>query len=512
MSETHILIIGGGANGVAAFIQLVSELIIRQLHQNVSFTIVEKNDVIGEGLAFGTKQPGHLLNTQSRLMGIHPFEPCHYSDWLETHKSLVPEQELKQYEDPEDSYTTRRLYSVYLQQCFAEYLDLAKRHRIQVDCVNAEATNIHVRPNGYRVEIDGSEPLDCSIVILAPGTPKPRMYEEFEPIDTYVDFPWPSKNLLKIPTDATVGVLGTSLSAIDAVMTLVDNNHSGKILLVSPDGLLPRVQPRKESDYECKYLTAEAIHAIRRNALRSPTAVELFRLFQKEVHHYYGHTLSWKELERNGRDARSLLEADIASAESGGDGLINVLYATREISAAVWNWLSVEEQQRFRKWLGIDWQITRHAMPIHNARRLKRLFDNDQLIVCGGLEDVKYNGSKFVMNCGNDIMETDYAVNATGPGGLVSEMKSKLIENIHASGIIEAYPLGGIKINPQTMQVVSSPHDTNCLYAVGHLTNGMLIDSNAVWFNIRMVATMVTDVVSRLEGGKDNTTSVKEAP
>ncbi len=502
MPGVHILIVGGGANGVAAFIQLVSELIIGEIHQNVRLTIVERNDVIGEGLAFGTKQPGHLLNTQSGLMGIYPYEPDHYGKWLAANRHLVPDDELKQYDDPEDSYTTRRLYSVYLQECFSEYIRLAQQHHIVVTCRNGEAIDIQPHTQGYRVLIEDEEWMNCDIVILAPGTPKSRTYEELKSFENYIDFPWPSYRLLNIPSDATIGILGTSLSSIDAVMTLVDNDHQGKIALLSPDGLLPRVQPRKENDYSCEYLTLPAVHAIRRNTLRSPTVFELFRLYQQEVHHYYGHKLCWRKLRRTGRSAQSLLEEDIAVAEQGGDGLLNVLYATREISTQVWEWLSVEDKQQFKRWLGIDWQITRHAMPMHNARRLKDLFSREKLFVYDDLKDVRSEANKFQLTHGNQTLSTDYVINATGPGNSVEEMKSKLIENIHKSGLIESYPAGGIRINTQTMEAISSRHRTDGIYAIGHITNGMLLDSNAVWFNVRAIASMVKHIVNRKELAK----------
>ena len=497
MPGTHILIIGGGANGVAAFVQLVSELIVRGLHQNLILSVVERHNVIGEGLAFGTKQPGHLLNTQSGMMGIHPYEPGHYSNWLTANKHLVPEDEIKQYEDPEDSYTTRRLYSVYLQECFATYLTVAEQHGIEVNWVNGEATDVQVSPQGYRVIIDGAGSLACDVVILAPGTPRPNNYAELDSVEKYIDFPWPSNRLLSIPQDATVGILGTSLSAIDAVMTLVDNNHAGKISLVSPDGLLPRVQPRKESDYACTYLTLSTLHAIRRKALRSPTVFELFRVFRDEVHHYFGREVCWQNLKRKNKRAQSLLDQDIAAAEQGGDGVLNVVYATRDISETVWSWLSIEEKLRFRRWLGIDWQTTRHAMPMHNARRLRHLFLLDQLAVYSQLTEVRYDEGVFHSIVGTETITTEYLINATGPGNRVDEMKSTLINNLSNSGLIESYPAGGIRINTDTMQVVSSRCRTEGLYAIGHLANGMLIDSNAVWFNIKKIASMVQHIISQ---------------
>src|SRR5690606_19705726 len=127
-----------------------------------------------------------------------------------------------------------------------------------------------------------------------------------------------------IPRDADVCILGSSLSAIDAIMTLADCGHEGKIRLFSRDGLMPRVQPKDESDYERKFLKLSCIHRIRRTAWRQPTVKELFRLYQKEVENYMGHPIDWKATERKGIPAQQLLEEDIRIAEKGGDAFINI--------------------------------------------------------------------------------------------------------------------------------------------------------------------------------------------
>lgn len=51
-----------------------------------------------------------------------------------------------------------------------------------------------------------------------------------------------SRIVENIPADEPVAIIGSSLSAIDALMTLADNAHKGNITFYSLDGLLPRVQ------------------------------------------------------------------------------------------------------------------------------------------------------------------------------------------------------------------------------------------------------------------------------
>jgi uncharacterized NAD(P)/FAD-binding protein YdhS len=340
---------------------------------------------------------------------------------------------------------------------------------------------------------------------LVPGTPKPNNFPEFDELNTYFGFPWPSKPIIEgIPKSTEVSVLGSSLSAIDAVMTLTDNGHEGKIKLYSLDGLMPRVQPIDESPYERKFLTLSNIHKIRRTQWRQPTVKELFRLFQQEVEHYAQKKIDWQATERKGIDAADLLEEDIRVAEAGGDAFINVLYDLRYDSAQIWDWLSTEEKQKFKQWFGPYWTVTRYGMPLVNARRLSELFKSGKLEVNSPMHKVRYNEDrkKFILQYGKDREdESDYLINATGPAAQVKKMKSTLLQNLLQNGIIEAYPVGGLCIDPEKMEVISTKMNVKNLYAAGHICNGQLIDVNAVWFNVRTIAGLCEHITKKIKHG-----------
>lgn len=501
MDKKHIVIIGGGACGVAAFIELFIQLKTAGLQDKLGITIVDP-DEIGKGLAFGTIQPGHLLNTQADLMGIHPSEPAHYSEWLKSNSNEV-ESETIGIESPDDAYSTRRLYSDYLQEQFWQYHKIAEASGSKPGIVHQRAVNIEKKDNHWIVILDNGDSILANYVLLAPGTPKPDNYPELDGIDQYIDFPWPSKPILdKIGKDVKVGILGTSLSAIDAVMTLVDNDHRGSIHLYSPDGMLPRVQPKEETTYERKFLTEAAAHHIKRTTLRPLQPTALFRLFQQEAEHYNGSAIDWKNTGRAKKSAREFLFEDITIAQAGGDAFINILYALRHEAATIWNWLSVEEKQKFKKWIGGYWSSNRYGMPLANAERLQQLFKSEKLYIHANLKHVEYDKQQkqFIVKLGNHTDQVDYLINATGPGKKLDQMKSELIQNLRHSKLIEPYESGGIKIEPNTMQVVSNKMIQENLYAVGHLCNGMLLDSNSVWFNVKTVARICQHILNKTIG------------
>lgn len=502
IKETTVAIIGGGACGAATLAELMVQLKIAGKHKTTRILLLEKRKEIGLGLAFSTDQPGHLLNTQADLMGIHSFEPKHFSQWLEEHKENI-KHEVREENILDDSYTTRRLYGNYIQEQVKHYLDEAKEIGLEITIVHDEVIDL-IPGNDHHWEIKMAKTPSRNVdhVILVPGTPKPNNFSEFDELKSYFGFPWPSEPIINgIPKDAEVCLLGSSLSAIDAIMTLIDSGHTGKIRLFSLDGLLPRVQPKKESQYERKFLTLACIHHIRRTAWRQPKVKEIFRLFQQEVENYLGHSIDWKTTERKGIPAGQLLEQDIRIAEDGGDAFINILYGLRYETSQIWDWLSVAEKQRFKKWFGSYWTVTRHGMPLVNARRLDELFKNGKLEVNSPLHDVSYDKEKgkFIFQYGDEQKhEGTYLINATGPATKIDKMKSTLLQNLLKSGVIEAYPVGGIKLDPDKMEVISSKNPHKNLYAAGHICNGMLLDVNAVWFNVRSIAMLCKNITKKI--------------
>ena len=489
---------------MAAFIELFLRLRIGNHHRQVQLNIVEKKPKIGQGLAFGTDQPGHLLNTQANLMGIHAREPAHFGDWVRENAQKYGYEKMAQLAD-EQMYPPRRLYGQYVEDQFQQYLKRAEEEGVPVRVIQEEAIDADLQDNGWRISLDDGKHLYSDYVILAIGTPKRNNYHRFKENAQYVDFPWPSSIIKdRVPAGAEVAILGSSLSAIDTLMTFGDTSHQGKIGLYSRSGLLPRVQPEETAAYERKFITLNNVHKLMRQQLRSVTATELFRLFQKEAEQYEGKTIDWKATGRQATSARKLLENDINVARLGGDAFQNIAYELRYEASVMWSLLSDEEKVRFIRWIGSYWNINRHGMPLVNALRIKSLFDKEQLTVTAGLEEVTFDESrkKFRLTYqGGQHAEADYLINATGTAKRLSDMDITLIQKMHHKKYLIPHSAGGIRINRQHMQVISPHLRHDNLYAVGQLASGELLDTNAVWFNVKTVAKLCQDIIYQLDRG-----------
>ncbi|MCF0059131.1 FAD/NAD(P)-binding protein [Dyadobacter sp. CY356] len=500
MKSTNITIIGGGACGISLFIELFLQLRIAGIHQDVSIHIIEENQQVGKGLAFGTRQPGHILNTQAQLMGIHHAEPEHFSDWLKEHNKRVA-PEVVDNQGQGEAFTTRRLYGDYLQEQFDYYFELAQKEGMQLNLVKASAVGVTQLNNSYKVQLSDGNEISSDYLVLALGTPVSNLYGELLEHKNYFDSPWPSSKILEnVPREEPVAILGSSLSAIDALMTLADNGHKGKITFYSLDGLLPKVQVEKPEAYERQYLTISNLHKIQRTKLRSPMVSEVFRLFIKEAEHFTGEKIDWKNAARLDKTPHERLKEDIAISQAGGDALINIPYALRYDSSPMWNMLDEAARLKFKKWLGNYWAVNRHCMPMVNALRIEKLFNSGQLHVVSELDDVAYDqeDKTFVLSYQDKSDKVEYLINATGPASAVKDMKSELVQHLAKTGLIEPEKTGGVKINTETMQLIQQGKSVPNFYALGHLANGLLLDVNAVWFNVKTIGNLSHHLINNI--------------
>lgn len=211
----HVIIIGGGASGTLMAAQLLSRT-------DASFyvSIVETRDRIGLGLAYSTSDDGHLLNTRVRHMSAIAGQPDHLRSWL-AGRGVTS--------DPE-AFISRQTYGAYLSDLLAPWQQGEDRRRLRL--VTATCVGLAEHLDGVSARLDDGTTLVGELAILATGHSLPR------PVPgAILSDPWDPPP----ETHGTVAILGTGLTMVDHVITLLDRGHRGSILALSRRGLLPRV-------------------------------------------------------------------------------------------------------------------------------------------------------------------------------------------------------------------------------------------------------------------------------
>ena len=214
-----IVIVGGGATGVifAAHLLKVSDV--------DRIVLVEKRGTVARGLAYSTTLPRHLLNVRAQNMSALPDDPGHFVRWLAERNLMDPEEPF--------FFAPRKIYGDYLEALLRE-ADAEHPGRLQIICDEVVAATPHV--SGVLVGLASGETQDANKVVLATGHDIEPLHRDA--IAVRVDTPEDTD----LPPDASVLILGSGLSMVDAVLSLEARGHRGPVTVVSRRGLLPQRQ------------------------------------------------------------------------------------------------------------------------------------------------------------------------------------------------------------------------------------------------------------------------------
>ncbi|MFD2743022.1 MULTISPECIES: FAD/NAD(P)-binding protein [Sphingobacterium] len=502
----NIAIVGSGASGVACFIQLVQKHVTQGNPFPISITLFEKRKEFGDGLAFGTEQQGHLLNTKAGLMGIFPKERMHFVQWMHQNSEWI-EDNYPQVSTHPDSYPPRMLYGNYVQTMFDTYRTWGadKGIEIQTESTEVVAADVIDRNNVVLHTADERQ-LPFDFVILATGNPESSTFAKLKTTDHFFCSPWPTSRLLREIKDkqARVSIVGSSLTAIDALITLVDNGHEGPIQFFSLTGLLPRVQTPSEMPYERKVLTLSSIRSIIRQQQRTLRIIDLIRLFRSEVESALQQQVDWSNEDRINKDQLTLLEKDIQEATGDGNIFQTILYSLREDSYSIWRLLPPDQKMLFGKWVKPHFDINRHAIPLENAIKIRNILRSGQLEIIAHTDDIEWKGDRFILKQQDGkTHEADYVINASGPSSDIEKMQDQPIwPDLLAKKYIEQHPIAGILADLNTMRVwTSSRNELSPFYVIGHQLAGAQLDINSLWFNVEQADLLTNDLLLQLGHG-----------
>ena len=242
--------------------------------------------------------PCHVTNTCPEDMGILSGKPGDFQDWLEAEYDRLLPQFTAFLDDPAPSagfctHYPRTVVGEYLQSRFVESLEAARRLGCDVvlypRCEALDAVEKKKKVTLFLKEIVSGRTfcLEADHVLLATG----HWFDESTD-NRHFSCPWPAWELLKrIPQGEKVAVFGTSLSALDAVLTLTSEGQfyrdpSGelkykvlfparKIVLCSRRGILPKVRG-KSGEYRNQFLTQQTLKGLREGCGQGPALEDIF--------------------------------------------------------------------------------------------------------------------------------------------------------------------------------------------------------------------------------------------
>lgn len=232
---------------------------------------------------------------------------------------------------------------------------------VRLEHITDKATAIEPLTNGAIVYLSHGHALKADRIVLAlgnfPPNDPPVQERSFYNSRRYKRNPYSAEVLTELDSLDPVLLIGSSLTAIDSVVTLVRQGHQGKIHVVSRHGLLPLTH-------------------------KETTPIPPF--------------VSIEEAPKTIRALMHLVRQQAQKAVEQGQDWQAVIIALRPITQSLWQTLSVSEQRRFLRHVRPYWDIHRHRIPQESAQLLDQLISKGQLVLHAGSIQADHEDSSGV--------------------------------------------------------------------------------------------------------------------
>ncbi|HET6221401.1 MAG TPA: FAD/NAD(P)-binding protein [Dongiaceae bacterium] len=434
--ETRIAIIGAGFSGSLLAVQLLQRFL-----PNARIYLIEKGAQFGRGLAYATGNPNHLLNVRAGRMSAFADDPDHFVRWLG--QSLEARAGAGSALIRSDTFVPRRLYGAYIQELLGNEIWQSGKGR-NLFLVPDEAVSIQPRTGGLVIEVRGGRRYDVEAAVLAIGN-----FPNDDVSGHYHGDPWSPHALAELDADAPVLLIGTGLTMVDTVVSLLDRGHRGPIHAVSRRGLLPR-----------RHADAPPHIGINRATLASPSVTDLLQEVRRVV---------------RGKDS------DEATWRSVVDGI-------RPFTQELWQSLSDAEKARFLRHLRPWWDVHRHRMAPDVADVIDRAVAAGRLTLSAArvqaMESDPDGVTITLRRRGADQTEQLRAarvIDCSGPQYDYARINSDLVQNLLAQGSArpDAHHLG-LDVTYESAIVDRRGVPSRRLYALGPVTRGTFWEITSV--------------------------------
>ena len=432
--DDPVAIIGGGASGTILAAQLA--------RRGIESVLIEGGGRAGQGAAYSTTEPAHLLNVRAEGMSAWAGEPDHFAERFE------------QEGGNRSGFAQRRLFGRYLGEILEDAVSSGNTRVVEATAIAADRAG-----PGWSIRLDNGETLEANALVLAIGNQEPDALRAFAGVEhRLIGNPWGDHARSAVRDLAETGgdalLIGTGLTMVDLVLSLDAAGHRGRIVAVSRRGQVPR----GHADFD-------------------PAPVEPDQLPSGSLRGL------WRWLRRR-------------SAEVGWRAAVDSL---RPHSHLLWQSLDHDQQHRFLRHARPWWDVHRHRIAPQVADTVAGMIADGRLQVLAGritgarsvgegIEvDIKRRGA-----AAPQPMRFEYAFNCTGPLHAMSHTRDPLLRSLLDAGSVRPDHLGiGLEVDEDSRAVGGEQ-----LWALGPLTKGRYWEIIAVP-DIREQAAAVADDIER---------------
>lgn len=457
---TTIAVIGAGFSGT-----LLSLHLLRFAGPATRIVLIERNSQFGRGLAYATGNANHFLNVPAGRMSAFHDRSDHFLEWLQN----LPKQDRCGIDVTAQAFVPRRLFGAYVRALLNDEIKRTGRERLELVRGDVQGLDRTARP--LALTMDRNRRVRADLAVLAVGNfppePMPVANPDFYDSPFYRPDPWAADALSGLVQDASVLLIGTSLTTVDAVVSLLDQQHSGPIYALSRRGLLPR---RHET---VRQLPSE--HA------PFPTTVNALTRFLRD---------------------------EAARAAAQGCGWQPIVDELRPFAVDVWQTMSLSDRRRFLRHLRPWWDVHRHRMAGPVADRIDAARNTGQLrVITGRVRAYTVRDSQIEVLYrprGGDTGQTitvNRVVNCSGPGADYDRISEPLVRDLLTNGVVRPDPLRlGLDVTASCALLDRNGAISRRLFAIGPVTKGTFWEMTAVP-DIRRQAEKLAEHLAALANG-----------
>jgi uncharacterized NAD(P)/FAD-binding protein YdhS/predicted metal-dependent enzyme (double-stranded beta helix superfamily) len=395
-----VVVVGGGFSGSMTAAQILSRASASQTPLRVH--LIERQGAVGEGLAYSTRDTAHLLNVPAGRMSAWPDQPDDFVQWARQRYGEVQAGD----------FLPRRWYGEYVRESLFA-VARAAQPSAQLSVHFDEVRRIARHPaGGWMINFARGTSIPAAAVVLAighrpPPDPIGRLWSG--PRNRFIADPWRAFATNPVGPDDPVVILGSGLTAVDAVLSLSSEARRAPITLVSRRGLVPQAHASAHG-------TPPNLDAIMQEHLQSPDGVIVKRLFQQ-------------------------LRGKVEEASAAGQTWRVVVDALRPHTANLWRAASPKQRRIFLNRLRPFWEVHRHRMAVGVAARFQELIAQGLVKIVAGRvasaladEDVV---RLYVREKGDERLRelaVKWVINCTGPAASNSAESNPVIGSLLIHG------------------------------------------------------------------------------
>ncbi|GAX45567.1 putative hydroxyacylglutathione hydrolase [Tolypothrix sp. NIES-4075] len=431
-----IAIIGGGLSG-----SLVAANMMRNATIPLFIKLIERNQEVGRGVAYGTSVDSHLLNVPACKMSAFPDQPNHFLNWL--HKNGYEEVKAS-------TFVPRKIYGDYVQATLNEAEANAPAY-VMLERIMDEAIAIRKKSDNLIVELSSGECLQVQKAVLALGNfpaslPKPVASLEN---NRNIRDAWSSDAIADLNPEDSILLIGTGLTMVDAVIALHQKGFPGKIHAVSRHGLKP-----------CSHKATTPL----------PTFIDV------------------ETAPKTARELLHLVRQQVRTAITQGQDWQAVIDALRPVTEEIWQTLSLNEQKRFLRHVKAYWEVHRHRIAPEIADVLDAAMQSGQLNYhAGRIQTCREFDNKVAVTIkeretqAEIVLQVNRILNCTGSNSNYRKLQHPLLESLQEQQLMRPNALSmGIDTAVSGALIDADGNASKLLYTLGTPRKGNLWETTAV--------------------------------